>query len=201
MGNEAKTRSRGRRMRTLAGAVATAAVAVTMLAMPATASAAPTVQKPTMTTTLDGSNLTINLQDPHAGLDHLLTVCTTALLNAEKAIPLLPGVVSGQLPPLDQIDPALFQWGPSLDVTNALARGKTYHVNGLPAGIYVALGVCINPTNLGKPAFDYKPVLVGSPIALGSSALGLGSTVLGTPGAPNAVLTLLGIDAGSLSGS
>ncbi|SEL80040.1 hypothetical protein SAMN05444583_1155 [Rhodococcus maanshanensis] len=81
-------------MRMLAGAVATATVAVTMLAMPATASAAPTVQKPTMTTTLDGSNLTISL---------------------------------------------------------------------------------------GKPAFDYKPVL-------------------GTPGAPNAVMTLLGLDAGSLAG-
>lgn len=191
--------SAGRVRRTLATTAAAATVAGTaILSLPATASAqVPPPAPPVLTTTLVDDDLTINLVDPNRGLPQALTVCTAALLNAEKAIPLLPDIAAGTIPPLDEIDPALFQWGPSLEVTSALVRERTYQVNDIPPGVYVALGVCVNP-NITQPAIDFEPVLVGSKVELGSSVLNLGSAVIDTPGAFGAILTLLGVDTGSL---
>ncbi|MFC4603997.1 hypothetical protein [Rhodococcus kronopolitis] len=186
--------------RTIAATAAAATVAgAAALSLPATASAQalPPPEPPVLTATLVDNDLTLELDDPNRGLAQALTVCTAALLNAEKAIPLLPDIAAGTIPPLDQIDPALFQWGPSLEVTSALVRKRTYQVDDIPPGVYVALGVCVNP-NITQPALDFKPVLVGSKIELGSSVLNIGSAVIDTPGAFSAILTLLGIDTGSL---
>lgn len=203
MGSTSSSGTRTRRpARTFAGGAAAVAIAaVTTLGSPAVSNAQlPPPAPPEITATVDGNDVALNLKDPNRGLEHALTFCTAAILDVAKAVPLLPGLVTGELPPLDQIDPAVFAWGPALDPTNALARERNWQVTDLPVGFYAAVGVCINP-NITKPAIDFAPVLIGSPIELGSSTLQLGSAVLDTPGALSAILTLVGVDTGSLGGS
>ncbi|MGW0173807.1 hypothetical protein ACWDUM_08170 [Rhodococcus sp. NPDC003322] len=184
---------------TMAG-TATAVLAVSAMAAPTASAQIPPPAPPAISTTVDGNHLTIKLSDPNSGLAHALTFCTAALVNPAKAVPLIPALAGGTLPPLDQIDPAVFQWGPSATTTNALVRERTYEVPDVPVGVYVALGVCINP-NITNPAVDFEPVFVGSPIEVGSAVLDLGSAVAGTPGAIEAILDLIGVDTGSLGGS
>ncbi len=185
---------------TLAGTAVTALAAGLIAAPTASAQIIPAPAPPTITTTVDGNDVTIELVDPNRGVQHLTTVCTAALVNPVKGVNLIPAIAAGTLPPLDEIDPAVFQWGPSTTTTNAANRERTYDVDDVPAGIYVAVGFCINP-NITNPAVDFEPVFVGNKIELGSSVLDLGSAVVGTPGAIGGILELLGIDTGSLGSS
>ncbi|GAB2632289.1 hypothetical protein GCM10027068_09090 [Prescottella soli] len=145
---------------------------------------------------MDGNDLTITLTDPNTS--QRLTTCTAALVSVDKAIPLLPSLATGTLPPLSEIDPSVFAWGPSLTTTNFLTRERTYQVTDVPTGIYLTLGIC---TNLGGVAVDYAPTFIGPTVQVGSAAIQLGSTVIETPGAVAAILELLGIDTGSLGSS
>ncbi|WP_018178204.1 hypothetical protein [Jongsikchunia kroppenstedtii] len=193
--------ARLRRATTFAAAAATAVtIAFTFSATPS-ATAAPLIPppaKPSINVTTNADHVTIQLGDPNTGLAQVATFCTAALIDIAKAVPLLPSLVTGVLPPLNSIDPALFTWGPSLQVTSALQRQRTYDIPGVRPGIYLGLGICVNPDIL-HPAVEYKPVFVGSKVQQGSAALGLGSSVITTPGALPAVLAILG--AGSLSGT
>lgn len=181
---------------TLSG-TAVAVLAVSLAATPTASAQIPPPEAPTITTTVDGNQVTIDLQDPNRGLAHALTACTAALVDPAKAVNLIPAIAAGTIPPISEIDPEVFTWGPSLVTTNALVRQRTYDVGEIPAGIYIALGICINP-NITNPAIDFEPVLVGNKIELGSAVIDLGSTVIDTPGALAAILDLLGIDTGSL---
>jgi len=188
-------------MTTFAGATTTAVAMAFAFAAAPSASAAPLIPppaKPSITATANSDHVTVQLNDPNSGLAQVATFCTAALIDVTKAVPLLPALVTGVFPPLNSIDPGLFTWGPSLDVTSALLRQRTYDIPGVRPGIYLALGVCANP-NITHPAVAYQPVFVGSKVQQGSAALGLGSSVITTPGALPAVLAILG--AGSLSGS
>ncbi|WP_430334536.1 hypothetical protein [Rhodococcus sp. ACT016] len=192
------TRGRYARMTVAAAAAAAAMVA----AAPAVAGAEPieeavaAPEAPTLTTAVDGNDLTITLTDPNTS--QRLTTCTAALVSVDKAIPLLPDLAAGTLPPLSEIDRSVFAWGPSLTTTNALNRERTYEVADVPTGIYVTLGFC---TNLGGVAADYAPTFIGPTLGIGSAVITLGSTVIDTPGAVSAILQLLGIDTGSLGSS
>ena len=181
---------------TIAGAAAVA-LAVSLLAAPAASAQIPPPEPPEITTTVDGNSVTIDLVDPNRGISHLLTACTAALVNPAKGVNLIPAIASGTLPPISEIDPAVFEWGPSLLTTNAAIRERTYELGEIPSGVYVAVGFCINP-NITNPAVDFEPVFVGGTIEVGSAVLDLGSAVVETPGALTAVLELLGIDTGSL---
>ncbi|TQF69017.1 hypothetical protein FK531_09535 [Rhodococcus spelaei] len=190
-------------IRTIWGFAATASLALTLLGAPVAAAAPdpasvlPEPVAPTLTTTVDGNHLTIHLVNPNTSLAHIATVCTAALINPAKGVALLPDLAAGTIPPLDQLDPAIFQWGPALNVMTRFVSQRTWEVEDVPAGVYVAIGVCTNP-NVTKAAVDFKPVFVGSKIEVGSSVIQLGSAVVDTPGAVGAVLALLGIDTGSL---
>lgn len=196
-----KTAARLRRVTTFAGATAAAVAMTFTFATAPSASAAPLIPppaKPTINVTSNADHVTIQLNDPNSGIGHIATFCTAALIDIAKAVPLLPSLVTGVLPPLNSIDPALFTWGPSLQTTSVLLRQRTYEISGVKPGIYLGLGICVNPDIL-HPAVEYKPVFVGSKVQQGSAALGLGSSVITTPGALPAVLAILG--AGSLSGT
>lgn len=179
-------------------AVAAAAIAA---ATPAIAGAepveavVPAPEAPTLATAVDGNDLTITLTDPN--VTQRLTTCTAALISVEKALPLLPDLATGTFPPLSEIDPSMFTWGPGLP-TSGLNRERTYNVTDVPTGIYVTVGVC---TSLGGVAADFAPTFIGPTIQVGSAAIQLGSTVIDTPGALDAILGLLGIDTGSLGSS
>lgn len=188
--------ARGRYARMTVAAAATAAAIVA--AAPAIAGAEPIEQAvaapepPTLTTAVNGNDLTITLTDPNT---NKLTTCTAALLRVDKAIPLLPALETGTFPPLSDIDPSVFAWGPSLTTTNLTTRERTYQLDDVPTGIYVTLGIC---TNTGGVATDYASTFIGPTLGVGSAAIQLGSAVIDTPGALAALLGLLGIDAGSL---
>ncbi|MFD1812736.1 hypothetical protein [Rhodococcus gannanensis] len=189
------TRS-GRTAAALAGALGLAS-AFTLITAPAASAQIPPPEPPSITTTVEGNDVTIDLVDPNRGISHLLTACTAALVNPVKGVNLLPAIAAGTLPPISEIDPAVFEWGPSLLTTNAATRERTYELGEIPSGVYVAVGFCINP-NITNPSVDFEPVFVGGTIEVGSAVLDLGSAVVETPGALAAVLDLLGIDTGSL---
>lgn len=195
------TPSTGLFKRALVGGTAAATLAgAVVLGLPGTASAASAnaPEKPTITTTVDGNTVDFEMADPNTGFRQALTTCSPALIDIEKAIPLLPSIADGTLPPLEDIDPAMFAWGPRIAATSVAGRNFSEPIPDVPNGIYLAIGVCLNPAALSEPAIAFTPVFVGSPINVGSAALGLGSGVLATPGGLGAVLGLLGIDTGSL---
>ncbi|WFR73253.1 hypothetical protein P9209_05760 [Prescottella defluvii] len=171
--------SRGQFARTAVAAAATAAAMVVVA--PAIAGAAPIEAAvagpaaPTLSTAVDGNDLTITLTDPNTS--QRLTTCTAALVSVDKAIPLLPALATGTLPPLSEIDPGVFAWGPSLTTTNFVTRERTYQLTDVPTGIYLTLGIC---TNLGGVAADYAPTFIGPTVQVGSAAIQLGSTVIET---------------------
>ncbi|MFD1814714.1 hypothetical protein [Rhodococcus gannanensis] len=159
---------------TLSGA-AVAAVAVTLTATPTASAQGAAPAAPTITATTNGAKVTIDLDDPNSGIEHALTGCSALLVDPLKAAPLLPSLISGTFPPLEDIDPAILAWGPGLPPTTALDRTWTYVTPDLPAGIYLAVGVCVNTLAPGDPGVAFTPVFVGGPLEIGSSVLESGS--------------------------
>ncbi|MGW4477794.1 hypothetical protein [Rhodococcus triatomae] len=175
----ANTRTRSKKVAATLSGAAVAAVAVTLTAAPTASAQGAVPAAPTITATADGTDVTISLDDPNSGIEHALTGCSAVLIDPVKAVPLLPSLVAGEFPPLDQIDPAILAWGPGLPPTSALDRTQTYVATGIPAGVHLAVGVCVNTLAPSDPGVAFTPVFVGGPLEIGSSVLDAGSSVIG----------------------
>ncbi len=195
--------ARGRYARMTVAAAATAAAMVA--AAPAIAGADPLAdavaapEPPMFTTAVDGNDVTITLTDLNTDQS---TTCTAALVNVDKATPLLPALAAGTFPPLSEIDPSVFTWGPSSTTTDFTERERTYQVDDVPTGFYATVGIC---TNTGGVASDYALSLIGPSLGLGSAG-SLGSTgsstgSLGSSVHPDGATGSLGSSAGSLGSS
>ena len=193
-------RSRGRYARMTVAAAATAAAMVA--GAPAIAGAEPTDEAalvsapaaPTLAATVDGHKLQITLTDPNTGPGQASTVCTPALVNIKKAIPLLPAIADGTLPPLSELEDGVLAWGPGKP-TSFAQREQTYDVPDMRTDVYIALGSCFN---VKGTAAAYTPVYIGPKILIGSAVVSVGSAAIQTPGVVAALLGMLGLDTGSL---
>lgn len=154
--------SRG--MKRLAGgaALAAAAAATVAMTMPATASAAPEVQPPTVVTAVDGNTLDITVTNPN--VLNLLDAqsCGAVAFDATKlpavladpAVVLEPGFVAWATNPIERV------------VANAAGNAvKTFTTPELPDGAYAVLGECLSLSTVANPQTTMPQiVLVGGPL-------------------------------------
>lgn len=198
-------RTRTKRLATTLAGMAAAVLAMTLISAPAASAAPLEVLQPDLTTTVDGNTVKLDLVDPHPtavlpiNAPHYATVCVAGLVLPGEASDLLPALVSGQVPDLREIPESIYGGLPGLIVSTTFSRGGSKTFTDIPAGIYIGVAACFNPVASGSnTTTDIEPVFVGSPIEVGSAAIELGSTMIQTEGALEALLTLLGVDTGSV---
>ncbi|MFC4604120.1 hypothetical protein [Rhodococcus kronopolitis] len=170
-----------------AAAVTAATTAALGLAMPATASAAPTTA-PVITSTVSGGDVTFTLKDNNTGV---LDGCAAALVDASAAVEIsgLLGNITDPANLLTVLNSGVIKGTPG--ITTALKRSVTQTVLDVPNGVYAVVGAC---AGVGKETMTaISPVIMPSGIGSASSVLDFGSTVLENPESIPLFLTLAGI--------